>query len=456
MPSSHRSRGRGSASDSLDERVDLSVASSARPRGRAVQPRWPWPVVTVLGCLLGVGGVWVVLTGILAPEWLALKNGRFSDLTGGATRLWLLAHGVPITGLGLHLGLAPLGLTVIIVLVGEQTCRFGARVMSAGRRAAGRVPSWRAAGQVAAVHASTHLVLVILLCGSVGAAPWPGGLVGGLAAGVIAGLVGAVRGARLDPAELVPPVLRGIPLAAGAGVAVVLAGGAIVLAVALLMHGERVIALHEGLAPGPWGGFVLFLVELAWLPDLLMWAASWALGSGFAVGIGSSVSPFGVHLGMIPSIPVLAALPDPGTPMIVARLWMILPVIAGAVAGVLVLRDRAGAGIGASVGYGAAAGAASGLLVALVGALSGGAVGSGRLAQTGALMPQTLGLAVGLLGIGGALSSLVVALIRRHRNASGTPQTPEGGEERRTGGSHRVSRKRSWEDEAGEETRPVR
>ena len=141
MPSSHRSRGRGSASDSLDERVDLSVASSARPRGGAVQPRWPWPVVTVLGCLLGVGGVWVVLTGILAPEWLALKNGRFSDLTGGATRLWLLAHGVPITGLGLHLGLAPLGHCLRQVAAARDQAQLDAH--SAFGRHSGRLPPSR-------------------------------------------------------------------------------------------------------------------------------------------------------------------------------------------------------------------------------------------------------------------------------------------------------------------------
>lgn len=451
MPSSHRSRGRGSNSAPFDGRVDLSVESSARPRGSR-QPRWPWPVVTVLGGLLGVGGVWVVLTGLLAPEWLALKNGRFSDLTSGAARLWLLAHGVPMSGLGLHFSLAPLGLTLIIVLVGEQTCRYGARVMSAGRRASGRGPSWQAAGQVAAVHASAHLVLVLLLCSWAGADPWPRGLVGGLAAGLVSGLVGAVRGARLDLTGLVPPGLRGIPRAAVAGAAVTMAGGAGVLAVALLMRGDRAIALHESLAPGGWGGIVLLLVQLAWLPNLIVWAASWTLGSGFAIGVGSAVSPFGVHLGMVPSIPVLAALPDTGTPMAVTGVWMLLPVIAGAVAGLVALRDRR-AGVGSSTGLGAVAGVASGLLVALAAALAGGAIGSGRLSQTGAIMPQALGLAVGLLGIGGALSSLVAALLRDHREGPGSGNRPAV-EDR--GGSHRVVRERSWEDEAGEETRPVK
>lgn len=448
MPSSHRSRGRGNTSDPREGGVDLSVESSARPRTGAGQPRWPWPVVTVLGCLLGVGGVWVVLTGLLAPEWLALKNARFSDLTRGATRLWLLAHGVPMTGLGLHLSLAPLGLTLIILLVGEQTCRYGTRVMSAGRRASGRGPSRRAAGQVAAVHASTHLVLVLLLCGSAGADPWPRGLVGGLAVGIVSGLLGAVRGARLDLTDELPAGVRGIPSAATAGAAIVLAAGAVALAVTLLMHGDRAIALHQSLAPGGWGGVVLLLVQLAWLPDLIVWAAAWTLGSGFSIGIGSAVSPFAVRLGMIPSIPVLGALPGIGAPAVAVRIVLAVPVLAGAVAGVVVVRNRDRTGVGRSVGLGAVAGVLSGLLVSLIAVFASGAIGSGRLMRTGAMMPQTLGLAVGLLGVGGALGSLVTALVRDHRSL----EPREGG----TGGSHRMPRPRSWEDEAGEETRPVR
>lgn len=464
VPSSQGPRGRGASSTGIDSQVGLSVESSARRR-RPDQPRWPWPIVTILGGLLAVAAVWAVLTGLLAPEWLAMKGSRFSDLTSAAARIWLLAHGVPMTALGLHLTIAPLGLTAVVVAVGEETCRYGARVMSAAGRAAQIRVGWRSAARVAAVHASTHLALVVLLCGATGTSSWLRALAGGLTLGMLSGAVGAVRGARLDVAQLVPTPVRQTARGAAGGVAVVLAGAAALLAVALLGSGENVISLHRSLNPGAWGGVALLLMELAWLPDLMVWAASWLTGAGFSLGLGSAVSPFGVRLGIVPSVPVLAALPAPGAPAAGLRAWLAVPVLAGAAAAWTALRRLRG-GVAGDAAVGVCTGVCVALVLGLFGAVSGGDIGSGRLVGLGADLPRMLGLAVALVGGGGLLCGLAIGIARhvRERRATGPAAgRAAGGEQkarrpraRPAPGSHSVARMRDWKDEADEDTRHTR
>ena len=54
------------------------------------------------------------------------------------------------------------------------------------------------------------------------------------------------------------------------------------------------------------------LLLAAILPNVVLLASTYLLGPGFAVGSGTVVSPAEVSLGPVPSVPVLAALPDDG------------------------------------------------------------------------------------------------------------------------------------------------
>jgi hypothetical protein len=49
--------------------------------------------------------------------------------------------------------------------------------------------------------------------------------------------------------------------------------------------------------------------QLAYLPTLIVWGASFAAGPGFAVGAGTAVSPAGTTLGVLPGIPSSASSP---------------------------------------------------------------------------------------------------------------------------------------------------
>ena len=106
---------------------------------------------------------------------------------------------------------------------------------------------------------------------------WLAAMVGALLIGLCSGIVGACRGAHINPLSRLPHWARGLPKAVGATVAVCLAGGAAALAVALLVHADRVIHLHQQIGATGWGGFCLILLQLAWLPTMALWGTAWTL-----------------------------------------------------------------------------------------------------------------------------------------------------------------------------------
>src|SRR5690606_24782752 len=135
-------------------------------------------------------------------------------------------------------------------------------------------------------------------------------------------------------------------------------------------------SIHAGVL----GGIALTLGQLAFVPNLVVWAASWLLGPGFAIGTGSSVSPLATNLGPVPAIPVLGAVP-PGE-FALGFLGLLVPVLAGFLAGVAVrpalLRALGGHPspgrpvLGVVVLAGAGIGVVGGLALGLLAAASGG------------------------------------------------------------------------------------
>ena len=126
-----------------------------------------------------------------------------------------------------------------------------------------------------------------------------------------------------------PAWTRTLPRAILAAQLVLLAAGAGVLVTGLLIHLDRVTALHAGPGPAVAGGIALLLAQLAVAPNAIVWAASYALGSGFVLGTGRSSPRPATELGILPGMPLLGALPaaGPGSP---PQLWWLA---AGVLAG---------------------------------------------------------------------------------------------------------------------------
>jgi hypothetical protein len=209
------------------------------------------------------------------------------------------------------------------------------------------------------------------------------------------------------------------------GTAVALVGllglGALVFATALVLRGGEVIALFESAHVDVLGAVVVTLGQLAYLPTLVVWGMSFVAGPGFAVGVGTAVSPAGTQLGVIPGIPVLGVLPESTTPWLL--LLVLLPIAVGAFAG-WVTRSRLSADrfepflprlvIALGIAVLSAGGAA---LLAMV---ASGSIGPGRLAEVGP-QPGPVALAVGLEVLVGA-AILLLSPRRRVREMAGSSE----------------------------------
>ena len=134
---------------------------------------------------------------------------------------------------------------------------------------------------------------------------------------------------RPDTRAIVATALRG----GGAAAAAVLTIAALAVAVLLLANYAQIITLYENLHSGGLGGFALTIAEILFLPNLVIWAAAWLIGPGFAIGAGSVVSPLGTTLGPIPSIPVLGALPQGN--LAFAFVGLLAPILVGFLVGAL-------------------------------------------------------------------------------------------------------------------------
>jgi hypothetical protein len=217
-----------------------------------------------------------------------------------------------------------------------------------------------------------------------------------------------------------------------AGVAALVAAGLAVLLVALVWHAGRFAELVGALQPGLVGGVILLLGCVLLLPNGALWTVAYAAGPGFTVGAGTGVSPFGATLGPVPSFPLLAALPGDGTPAQVVRAALLLPVLAGVLAGWVVgrrLPAATGPGrlpalltgrVARPATYGLLAGGLVALVTAVLAVLAGGALGPGYLAAVGPSGWQVAAALAVEVAVPAAVTAALVPNPERDR-AAGSP-----------------------------------
>lgn len=343
----------------------------------------PTPVVAAVSAAWAAGLGLALATVVVLLAWStdSASTAGASVALHAAGHAWLLAGNVPLDVPGGRLGLVPLGAALVPVLL---LWRAGA----ATARAAG-VTDLPGAARASIVLAAAYGVLAALV--AVVAAtpavqvPPARALAGAGALALLAGGGGVLRQSGLVDrlARRLPAALPGMLLAAAAGLLALAAVGALLVGVSLGWHVGRAGELARALAPGASGGVGLWAMDLALLPNAVVWAAAFAVGPGFALGAGTSVTPFGVSLGPVPAFPLLAALPAGGAAPLAALPGLLGPLAAGVVVGLVAVRRCPAAERGSAAGRAATAGLGAGLLLGLAAALAGGPLGPGRLAVVG-------------------------------------------------------------------------
>lgn len=317
---------------------------------------------------------------------------------GGA--LWLLGHGGLLSAGGVVVTLVPLGITGLAAFSAYASARRSAHPTTS---------AWFAGiGGYAVVVAA--VVVIAGQSGPLGAGP--GALVR-LAFGTVlvagTGLgAGIVRVRRLRERSRrwwsrVPALVRS-GVAAGTLVVAVLVGTAAVVTGGWVLAGRAATGdVVAGLGVDTFGGLLLAVAQLALAPNLVLWVMAWLVGPGFAVGQGTVYSPAEIVSGPLPALPMLGALPAPGSEGGPLQWAPLVVVAAGALAGWSLHRRLPVTRAWHTSAASACAAMAAGLLAALVTALAGGAVGPGRLAVVGGPALLVGVVVTGLTFVGSAL-----------------------------------------------------
>ncbi|MEV4877982.1 cell division protein PerM [Streptomyces cyaneofuscatus] len=333
---------------------------------------------------------------------------------GGALRVaaavWLLAHGAELvrpdtlSGVPAPVGVVPLLLVVGPVWLAHRAARDAAEPEEGRRR-----PSQ--AGAFCAVTAGYLLVAAGAAAyargGSLRVVPdtlaFPVALV---VAGAAAAGVWTAAGRPFGPLPSWSPLVLQEAVArtlfrdragaacraAAVGTAVLVGGGALLVAVAL---GRDMAAAQDAFLAlaGDWSGRVaVLLLAVALVPNAALWGAAYGLGPGFALGTGATATPLGLTgTPAVPHFPLLAAAPDqgPATPQNWAALAV--PAVAALAVAWCVVRRAAPADAPRAQAWSpretalvtglAALGCGAG--TALLTAVAGGPLGSGALSAFG-------------------------------------------------------------------------
>lgn len=417
-------------------------APARRSPGPDGEPAW-FPVLPTAAVGVAAAGLigLVLCVGLAVLGWVAAPAADVVAAARVGTWVWLLADGSL-----LHLAsggpgtvdslataapsftgpfaIAPLGLSLLLAFVLARTMAAGVRaaVPEVGGHREPRPLLVLAAASVALYVGLALVVARWLADGSTvvrvdlprtaeGAAVLA---VLGVGFGVVSGCGGWRRVLRAAPGP-VGAIVRG----SAAGLALLLGAAGVLLAVSVVGHLHRVVELSRAVGGGAVGQTLLTLGQVALLPQGLADGIAWLAGPGFTVGAGTVVAPTGVVLGPLPAVPLLGALPNPGSQPLWAGVLVFVPALAGVLAGLLAARGwRRGPLAATAVALLAGLGVgvlATGLLMAARAQL-----GSGRLSQVGPLLiPAALLLVVGCSagGLLGAVLSAIPAGIRALRPA---------------------------------------
>jgi hypothetical protein len=337
--------------------------------------------------------------------WWAEERSRvaFVDALATGAQAWLVAHGASLDLPEGTLGLTPLALVAVPAVVLWRAGRRTAEALGA-RTVRGAL---QAAAAVAVPYAAVTGVVAAAAQGDAVRPGAFGSLVHALALALVAAGAGAVRAADAAPLlrARTPPRVRALGLASAAALLSLLAVSALLVAVSLGRGFAEARELAATTSPGVVGGFGVLSLGLSLAPNAVAWAAAWLAGPGFAVGTGTAVSPGEVVLGPLPALPLTAALPSGAHPA--AWLVLLVPVLAGVLAGLVLVRRRCDAGVLDAL----AVAAAGGLALAVLAWMSGGPVGGERLAELGP-SPVPVGAAFAVAVAVGA-----VGVVLRHRRA---------------------------------------
>ncbi|WP_446665236.1 cell division protein PerM [Flexivirga sp. B27] len=319
--------------DRVRTNLPSALASSDEPRD--------WRQLSIAAGYGSVGAVTLGLVLILPVmvAWAAdaQSTATWTDALSFAGDGWALAHRghVSVAAGATHsVTFAPLVLTGLAVLF----ARMGAKAMLT--HLSGRGGAW---WEGPAAYIGGYVATGLVICGLALSGPAHPNLLTVLPGALVVGFAGctwALLRSDEPVAEQAKTMLdqrislstrRALRPAAEA-VLGYLAVGLVIVLLLVLTHAAQIGDLNGQLEPGILGGVVLWVGQLAALPNLLLWSAGWTTGAAMQIGA-VSVGSTSVHGGLLPMIPVLGAVPDAGALPTGTVIAPLIPVALGAFVG---------------------------------------------------------------------------------------------------------------------------
>lgn len=348
-----------------------------------------------------------VLTGLLScatvvvPVWFAWDADPARGSSGGTAvqvgaSLWLLLGGGQLDAGGVTVALTPLLALGVLVWVARTGAREAImQVSTEGEYWGGLVPRPLAAAIGAWWSGYGALVALAWVVAAQGPfTPRPlGMLLPAVVLPLFAVWLAVAPVGRDDPEVLGPRLAPGLPegLLRGAGpglagAAMLVALGSLVVLAAVVLSWPQVRAVDAEVGATSAGALLLVAAQVASLPNLALWALSFLAGPGFSVVDGASVSWGGAESALLPMVPVLAAMPQPGPfPVVVGVLAAAAVVACGGWVGQRALRSVARLSrLRTKLVVATVACATAAVVVGLLDAVGGGSVGQFRLSSVGA------------------------------------------------------------------------
>ena len=226
-------------------------------------------------------------------------SGSTTDPIRGAVWIWLGAHHIPFqltlppTGIAGYLTYLPIGAIFLPFIV----------VRTSFLRALDRLKGdYHDLNSVRLIFSTIYAVLATALAfASRSESISPQWYLAPIFAFLIALFATLTVGVRMAPSHTLRTALRLL--------AIILGTSLIAVSLLIFTNLDQIKKITISLQPGIFGGVLLLILNILYLPNAAIALASYFSGTGLAVGAGTIVSPWWHELGQIPALPLLGILP---------------------------------------------------------------------------------------------------------------------------------------------------
>ena len=226
-------------------------------------------------------------------------SGSTTDPIRGAVWIWLGAHHIPFqlalppTGIAGYLTYLPIGAIFLPFIV----------VRTSFLRALDRLKGdYHDLNSVRLIFSTIYAVLATALAfASRSESISPQWYLAPIFAFLIALFATLTVGVRMAPSRTLRTALRLL--------AIILGTSLIAVSLLIFTNLDQIKKITISLQPGIFGGVLLLILNILYLPNAAIALASYFSGTGLAVGAGTIVSPWWHELGQIPALPLLGILP---------------------------------------------------------------------------------------------------------------------------------------------------